>query len=347
MRIRPPKSLRFRLILNRTLLARLLLLGAVVLLGLGATNVVRWARRTDSIDYLSKKAFSEVRAYWGHRQGPDPQERWWPLFWRLSQESEQAETRRRAGNISLTMLANLERWDTIKELASGLEPGDPILERSFAVIGKAHLQSQGESAHISFLSRTIRSHPNPRLRGRAALALARLFIEQRRYQAANAVLSDFDWPSEGDDEDLEGWWRAARFELERLRPGMPSPPFVLRDAEERTIGLADLRGSPFVLLFWSPNCGPSSLLLEALYNSPPEGIQVLAVSPQPGKFDENPRQRPGFHFISDQHLAKEWNIYATPTALLFSRDGRLAGKSHAGGELATLIHTLQGKENPR
>lgn len=323
-----------------TLRDKVLIVGAIALLGLGVVNVSRYLTHRNSIDYLSRKAFSEVREYWRTQAGSDPQERWWAFFWRLSQESEPGESRQRAASIALSMLGNMERWDQILELTSNLAPDDPVLERSHTVIGRAYAGSHGESAYIGFLTRTIRSHPNKALRAKSALALARLFLENRRYQAAAAVLGGFDFNAHPVDDELENWWKAAQFELEHLRPGMPAPPFELTDVEGRSLISSDLKGSPFILLFWSPTCGPSSLLFDALYTAAPKGIQVVAVSKKSAESVDASPQKQGFRLVYDQEPATKWNVYATPTALLFDQEGRLIGKAHAAAELAALVDSL-------
>jgi methylamine dehydrogenase accessory protein MauD len=130
--------------------------------------------------------------------------------------------------------------------------------------------------------------------------------------------------------------------------GDPAPALTLPDLSGQTIDLADFRGRPTLVLFWSPRCGFCNQMLDDLKDweaHPPEGApQLLVVST--GSVEEIRAQGLRSPVVLDQGLAvggEAYGAYGTPMAVLVDAEGRIASTLASGAaEVFALTRHQQG-----
>src|SRR5919197_1557611 len=116
--------------------------------------------------------------------------------------------------------------------------------------------------------------------------------------------------------------------------GEPAPALALPDLTGKTVDLADFRGRPTLVLFWSPRCGFCQQMLDDLKAweaHPPEGApQLLVVST--GSVEENRAQGLRSPVVLDQSFAvgNAFGADGTPQAVLVDAEGRIASTLAAG-----------------
>jgi peroxiredoxin len=116
--------------------------------------------------------------------------------------------------------------------------------------------------------------------------------------------------------------------------GQPAPAVSLPDLDGRMVTLAELKGQPTVLLFWSPSCGFCQQMLpdvKAWEEDPPKGAPKLMLVSS-GSAEENREQ--GLHspILLDQSFgaASAFGAVGTPSAIMVDARGNIASKLAVG-----------------
>jgi peroxiredoxin len=131
--------------------------------------------------------------------------------------------------------------------------------------------------------------------------------------------------------------------------GDPAPALALPDLSDQTVDLADFRGRPTLVLFWSPRCGFCNQMLDDLKAweaHPPEGApQLLVVST--GSVEENRAQGLRSPVVLDQTFAvgNAFGADGTPMAVLVDAEGRIASNL-ASGAAEVLALARRGQAKP-
>jgi methylamine dehydrogenase accessory protein MauD len=131
--------------------------------------------------------------------------------------------------------------------------------------------------------------------------------------------------------------------------GEPAPALALPDLTGQTIDLADFRGRPTLVLFWSPRCDFCQRMLsdlKAWEAHPPEGApQLLVIST--GSVEENRAQGLRSPVMLDQGFAAghAFGADGTPQAVLVDAAGRIAS-TLAAGDAEVLALARRGQAIP-
>lgn len=139
-----------------------------------------------------------------------------------------------------------------------------------------------------------------------------------------------------------------------LPVGSPAPPFSLPDLDGEPVMLADLTsaGVPVLLVFSDPGCGPCNALLPELgrWRSEHAGRTTLALISR-GSAEQN-RSKSGEHDLEhvllqeDDEVAKSYECYGTPGAVLVAPDGSIASPLAQGAEqIQTILAGAGGHLN--
>lgn len=128
--------------------------------------------------------------------------------------------------------------------------------------------------------------------------------------------------------------------VEGLPVGAPAPSFALAAIDGGQVSLDDLLayGKPVLLLFVSPNCSPCKTLLplarvwERDYD---EQLTIALLSK--GALEDNQKRVAKYgarHLLlqEDQAIAEDYQSKWTPSAVLISRDGKIASQVTSGDE---------------
>jgi peroxiredoxin len=133
--------------------------------------------------------------------------------------------------------------------------------------------------------------------------------------------------------------------------GDPAPALALPDLSGKTVDLADFRGRPTLVLFWSPHCGFCQHMLDDLKAweaHPPEWApQLLVVST--GSVEENRAQGLQSPVVLDQGFAvgTTFGANGTPMAVLVDSEGRIASTLATGAtEVLALARRGQATAAP-
>lgn len=145
--------------------------------------------------------------------------------------------------------------------------------------------------------------------------------------------ADIDVDDDDDEDDEED-------EDEGLPIGAPAPAFTLTGLYGETATLDSLRarGTPVLLVFSDPTCGPCNGLMPDVgkWQRDHAGKLTVAVLSR-GSVDSN-KSKASEHALSnvllqaDNEIADEYRTYGTPTAVLVSTDGLIASGAAGGGD---------------
>jgi len=133
--------------------------------------------------------------------------------------------------------------------------------------------------------------------------------------------------------DLETTRNAAALGGGGLPVGDDAPVFALPDLQGERITLTTLleRGNPLLLTFMSPGCGPCAALMPKIrewQQTSSERLTIAVLSmgtaEQNALFEE---QRLDFVLLQDgMEVAHQFGVTATPSAVLVSREGKIASR---------------------
>lgn len=132
----------------------------------------------------------------------------------------------------------------------------------------------------------------------------------------------------------EAFDREQRSEPASPGVGEPAPPLVLPDLHGRMTDLADLRGAPALVLFWSPSCGFCQQMLPELKSwerkRPPRSPRVLVVSS--GTADANHAMGLDSAIVldADGSAMRSFGANGTPMGVLVDASGRIASPLAVG-----------------
>jgi peroxiredoxin/uncharacterized membrane protein YphA (DoxX/SURF4 family) len=116
----------------------------------------------------------------------------------------------------------------------------------------------------------------------------------------------------------------------------PAPGFSLPDLHGATIDLAELRGSPALILFWRPSCSFCQQMLPELQQwerrRPPESPRLLLVST--GTVEENRSMGLATPVVLDNErsVMQAYGATGTPNAVLVDAEGRIASPVVVGAQ---------------
>lgn len=121
-----------------------------------------------------------------------------------------------------------------------------------------------------------------------------------------------------------------------VKIGDEAPQFELPDIDGKTVRLADFKGSETLLLFWNPNCGFCSRMVDDIKawetHRAKGAIKLVVVST--GTVEANQAQEFKSTVVLDQgfNVAPLYGAGGTPSAVLVSTDGKVASELVVGAE---------------
>lgn len=133
-------------------------------------------------------------------------------------------------------------------------------------------------------------------------------------------------------------------------PLAPAESFTLIDGSQ--VSLADLRGKPVLISFWSTTCKiciAKTPEMNAFYNEMhPRGFEMIAVAmpyDPPTRVVEFSKKLEMPYPVALDHEAKHvrafGNVQVTPTNILVTADGHIAWRKHGGLDTKRLRGTIE------
>ncbi len=124
--------------------------------------------------------------------------------------------------------------------------------------------------------------------------------------------------------------------LQTVHIGDPAPELALPDLDGTTVSLADYRGRPTLLLFWSPSCGFCQQMLPDLrqweVKRPAGTPEILVVSTGAAQENRLLALRSTVLLDAGMVTGQRFGANGTPMAVLIDADGRVASEVAAGAE---------------
>lgn len=137
--------------------------------------------------------------------------------------------------------------------------------------------------------------------------------------------------------------------------GTPAPAFQLPGLHGEMMTLAALRaaGMPVLLVFSDPSCGPCNALMPEIGRWQREHVQTLTVAVIGRGALEANRAKSVEHGLEhvllqeDREVAEAYRAMATPTGVLISADGTIAGSAAQGSEAIRALVARQVGQRQR
>jgi thiol-disulfide isomerase/thioredoxin len=121
--------------------------------------------------------------------------------------------------------------------------------------------------------------------------------------------------------------------LTKLRPGTPAPEFKLKSREQKEVTLADFKGKPVVLNFWTTYCQGCITEMDRMkpiYDKFKDRVAFISISADKdfGKTDYFISLKPDFvwnflHIGMDYNLLKAYDVRSYPLFILIDQDGNI------------------------
>lgn len=123
-----------------------------------------------------------------------------------------------------------------------------------------------------------------------------------------------------------------------LTVGTPAPDFRLPRLDGGDLSLSELRGSPMLLVFSDPHCGPCDALAADLQRASVNGTGIRVLMVSRGEVSENQKKVRQHRLTFPIVLQNRWEIsrlyatFATPAGYLIDEQGVVATEVAIGGE---------------
>ena len=120
---------------------------------------------------------------------------------------------------------------------------------------------------------------------------------------------------------------------QRARPGKKTPDFTLPSALGGEVSLHDYAGRKVLVVFTQTGCGPCGKIVPELNRLERDGVQVLVVN-RGSLAETSMGRRDGARcpVLAQEglHLARRYEVFATPFAFLVSEQGVVVSKGIVG-----------------
>ena len=208
---------------------------------------------TDDVDLLLRQAREEIQKFetaGGKKDDPNhPVEKWATTLWAIRDKSPRTPGRDKATAEAVHLLIHAGRFQEAQARADQTPPNDPAWQSLAQVLFEAASLQKNFTYFFQKLQSVLPKAADDKTRAALQLTLGRGWSAQKDDQKAKAA---FEAAIDADRNSSSG--RKAEtelYELLHLGPGQPAPRFSATAVNGARISLADYRGLPVVLVFWS------------------------------------------------------------------------------------------------
>jgi hypothetical protein len=306
---------------------------------LTARNVLTLKRERDSFEYLRQRAFREIVRYSNNPTGKDPRKHWAQVFLDYSKQQHDSAQKARALQFGLAILVQAGSYEEAIEVGGRIR-GEAGVERLLGSLESSYFALGRQREFYSLLEDLSANHRDSRTRAFASIRLTELHLAAGKYASALQVIGKY--PDKTGVEELDRAANGLKYEATRLRPGMHAPDFAILDGRGRAISSHQFAGSPLIILFWSPGCKVSTVILEQLLSDLPTGFKLLTVAQiddrsTPLPEASTPNITVCYEPKESRNLSRLFNVRATPTILLINSDSTIWGRCHSMSSLEDMI----------
>ena len=237
--------------------ARLALLGAAIVAGLGSSSTllgqstqaadpVAEVRRT--LDAARKDIAAYTTAGGATGAADHPALKWDAALWAYRERYPRSEAAAIASMEAVRLLVRAELWDRAHARIESVGADDLAWERLPSVVYEAGIARKDVPSTIERLSRLAAATTSARIKSSALVVVGRAHRRQgdpeaavRSFEAARAAAPGTTFAEEAD---------GLLYEIKYLSIGLPAPQISGTSRSGRAITLAGFRGQAVVLVFW-------------------------------------------------------------------------------------------------
>jgi len=217
-----------------------------------ALAAAQQAARSD-VETVLAQGRGEIRNFekaGGKRGDPShPVEKWVRTLWTLYEESPRTAEAGKAASEAVHLLIHADRFQEAYERADRVPTDDPAWEGMSEVLLEAGSLQKDFTYFFRKLPAVLSSSTNPTVRAAIQWNLGRAWLGQKRDETAKAA---FQAAVESAPDSTSGKQAERQlYELLHLSPGQTAPLFSATAMDGSRISLAEQRGKPVVVIFWS------------------------------------------------------------------------------------------------
>ena len=208
---------------------------------------------TSSVDSMIVQARGEIRDFekaGGKKDDTNhPVKKWVQALWTLYEQPPRTPETARAASEAVHLLIHADRFLEAYAWADRVPPDDPAWEGISEVLVEATSLQKSFTYFFQKLPSVLSSSTNVTVRAAVQWSLGRVWLSQKEAGKAKAA---FEAAIELAADSAPGRQAERQlYEMLHLGPGQPAPLFSATATDGSRISLADYRGKPVAIVFWS------------------------------------------------------------------------------------------------
>jgi tetratricopeptide (TPR) repeat protein len=210
-------------------------------------------RPSSELDATLRQARTEIAAFekaGGKHDDPNhPVEKWVQTLWALHDKAPKTPDGAQAASEAVHLLIHADRFSEVWSRTDRLPASDPAWEGLAPVLYEAGSAQKDLQPALTKLQAVLLDARDGKVRAAIQLVLGRAWRAQQDETKAKASFESAmsSAPGSASARAAEG----ELYELLHLAPGQPAPAFSTTAVDGARVSLADYRGKPLVVVFWS------------------------------------------------------------------------------------------------
>jgi hypothetical protein len=226
---------------------------SLTILATATTLAVAQQAATTDVNSVLVQARGEIRSFekaGGKKSDPNhPVEKWVQALWKLHEDSPGTPGAAKAAIEAVHLLIHADRFQDAYERADSIPPDDPAWEGVPEILVEGAALQHDSTYFFRKLPAVLSRTTSPSIRAAVQWGLGRVWLSEKQEEKAKAA---FEAAVEFAPDSAAGRQAERQlYELLHLGPGQPAPLFSATALDGSRTSLADHRGKPVVLVFWS------------------------------------------------------------------------------------------------
>jgi tetratricopeptide (TPR) repeat protein len=176
-------------------------------------------------------------------------EKWLQALWAFHERSPRSPETAKATSEALHLLIHADRFQEAYVRADQLAPDDPAWEGLARVLFEAASLQKNFTYFFRRLPAVLVGAPDPKVQAAIQLSLGRGWRAQKDDEKAKAAFQSAIESARDSEAGRQA--ETELYELLHLGPGQLAPQFSATAIDGSRISLADYRGKPVLVVFWS------------------------------------------------------------------------------------------------
>ena len=208
---------------------------------------------TIDVETTLRQAREEIQNFekaGGKKDDPNhPVEKWVQALWAFRDQSARGSETAKATSESVHLLIHADRFQEAQARADQLAADDPAWEGLARVLFEAASLQKDFTYFFRKLSAVLSGATDPKEQAAIQLSLGRGWRAQRDDEKAKSAFQSAIESARDSEAGRQA--ETELYELLHLGPGEPAPQFSATAIDGSRISLADYRGKPVLVVFWS------------------------------------------------------------------------------------------------